>query len=68
MSSDEQLLEVVLKKLEERKIALVEAIANGAAGDFPVYTNLVGQVRGLAAAQMEISDLLRKLKDIDDEN
>ena len=68
MSSEEQILDVVLRKLEERKITLVEALANGAAGDFPVYTNLCGQVRGLAAAQMEVSDLLRKLKDIDDEN
>jgi hypothetical protein len=35
--------------------------------DFAEYKNLCGEIRGLATAQMEIKDLVRKLKESDDE-
>lgn len=65
---DEKLLEVIIRKIEERKQSVIDALANGAAADYAAYQNLVGQVRGLAAAQMETNDLLRKVKEVDDDN
>ena len=58
-----KLFEALFNKLEERRMATVDALTKGAAADFAAYQNLVGQVRGLAAAQMEINDLLRKVKE-----
>lgn len=66
--NEEKLLEVVYFKLEERKQALLDALADGAAADYAAYQNLVGQVRGLAASQMEVNDLLRKVKEANDDD
>ncbi len=68
MTNDMKLMEVLFNKIEERRMATVDALVKGAAADFAAYQNIVGQVRGLAAAQMEINDLLRKLKEADDDN
>lgn len=63
-----KLLELLISKFEERKAGLVDALGNGAAADYAAYQNLVGQVRGLAAAQMETNDLLRNLKEVNDDD
>lgn len=66
--NEEKLLEVIFFKLGDRKQVLVDTLADGAAADFAAYQNLVGQVRGLAAAQMEVNDLLRKIKEADNDD
>lgn len=63
---DTQALEYVNGKLDERRKALIEALGTGGANDFAEYRYLCGQVRGLLAAQFEINDLLRKMKDQDE--
>lgn len=63
---DTQALEYLNTKIDERRKALVESIGDGSAKDFSEYQQLCGQVRGLLAAQFEISDLLRKMKDQDE--
>jgi hypothetical protein len=60
-------LELALKKIENEKKAIVENLADGVAKDYAEYQNLCGVIRGLLTAQREINDLLRKLKDDDDE-
>jgi len=55
------------KKFESRKQMLISALAEGAAKDFAEYQYIVGQVRGLAAAQMELTDLSQTLKDKDED-
>ena len=60
-------LELALKKIEGEKKAIVENLADGVAKDYAEYQNLCGVIRGLLTAQREINDLLRKLKDDDDE-
>jgi hypothetical protein len=64
---DSQLLELLKKKLEDERKAVVENLADGGAKDFAQYQNLCGIIRGLLTAQREINDLLRKLKDEDDD-
>jgi hypothetical protein len=60
-------LELALKKIEGEKKAIIENLADGVAKDYAEYQNLCGVIRGLLTAQREINDLLRKLKDDDDE-
>jgi hypothetical protein len=60
-------LELALKKIENEKKLIIENLADGVAKDYAEYQNLCGVIRGLLTAQREINDLLRKLKDDDDE-
>jgi hypothetical protein len=60
-------MELLQKKLEERKKLIVESVGSGVAKDYAEYRDLCGVIRGLTTAQQEIEDLVRKLKDDDDE-
>ena len=60
-------LDILKQKLEEQKESHIEALAAGASKDYAHYRELCGVIRGLQTAQVEIADLVRKLKDIDDE-
>jgi hypothetical protein len=60
-------LELALKKIEGEKKIIIENLADGVAKDYAEYQNLCGVIRGLLTAQREINDLLRKMKDDDDE-
>jgi hypothetical protein len=55
------------EKLEERKIQLSEVLCAGNAKSYEHYKELCGQIRGLMTAQLEMSDLVRNLKDAEDE-
>lgn len=68
MSHQIQLLEHLVKKLQDRIVDISEALQTGSAKDFPEYQNLCGVVRGLELAQMESNDLLHRLKDIENDN
>jgi hypothetical protein len=59
-------MDLLQKKLEERKQLIVESVGNGAAKDYAEYRDLCGVIRGLKTAQQEIEDLVRKLKDDDE--
>lgn len=64
---DEKYLELIASKLEERKRQLSEFLCDGAAKEYAEYKSLCGEIRGLSTAQMEIKDLVRKLKELDNE-
>jgi len=64
---DDRLLEHLLKKLEEIKDSYTAPMSEGAAKDFGEYQNMCGVIRGLTLAQREIADLVRKLKDDEDD-
>jgi hypothetical protein len=64
---EEQVLELLNKKLEELKHSFMGPIGDGAARDFGEYQNMSGVIRGLALAQREIADLVRRLKEAEDE-
>ena len=60
-------MELLQKKLEDRKARIVESVGSGAAKDYAEYRDLCGVIRGLTTAQQEIEDLVRKLKEDDDD-
>jgi len=63
---EQQLLEYLGSKLDERRKALIEALGTGVVPDYAEYKYLCGQVRGLLIAQDELDALLRKLKEDDE--
>lgn len=64
---NDQILEHLTKKLEELKQSYIGPLGDGAAKDFGEYQNMSGVIRGLALAQREIADLVRRLKELEDE-
>lgn len=60
---EDKILAILAKKLQERIDQLSEALREGSAKDFAEYKDLCGVIRGLGLAQMEANDLLRKLKE-----
>jgi len=64
---DNQILELLNKKLEEQVRSHSGALVSGRSEDFASYRELCGVIRGLQTAQREIGDLVRKLKDDNDD-
>lgn len=60
-------MELLHKKLGERKALVIQSLESGAAKDYAEYKDLCGMIRGLSAAQQEVEDLVRKLKEEDDD-
>ena len=63
----EQVLELLNRKIVDRRNQLVESVANGSVSDYAAYRELVGVIRGLATCEQEIEDLVRRYKENDDE-
>ena len=64
---DNEILELLTSKLEDRKKNLIEFLAQGSAKEFAEYKSLCGEIRGLTVAQEEAKDLVRRLKELDNE-
>ena len=64
---DSQILELLNKKIEEQVRSHSEVLLEGKSEDFASYKWQCGVIRGLLTAQREINDLLRKLKDDNDD-
>lgn len=59
-------LELLMSQIEERRMAIIESLGDGAAKDFGAYKEAVGMVRGLLTAQSLIADLAKKMENFDD--
>mgnify|MGYP003350237252 CR=1 FL=1 len=64
---DKQILEHLNSKIEERRKDLVEFLGDGGAKSYDHYKEVCGIIRGLLTAQSEIGDLVRKMKDYDND-
>lgn len=60
-------MDLLQRKLREQEDSHVQALAGGAVIDYASYRELCGVIRGLQTAQREIADLVRKLKENDDD-
>lgn len=60
-------MDLLQRKLKEQEDSHIQALAGGAVADYAAYRELCGVIRGLQTAQREIADLVRKLKDEDDD-
>ena len=64
---DRKALNYVNSKLEERRKELLEFLGEGGAKDYAHYKEVCGVIRGLQTAQSELGDLVRKIKEFEDE-
>jgi hypothetical protein len=64
---DEKILELLSSKIEEHRKSQVQVLCDGSAKSYDHYRELSGFIRGLQTAQREIGDLVRKLKDSEDD-
>jgi hypothetical protein len=56
-----------LTKWIDQKIAIIQhALADGSARDFAEYQRLVGEIKGLLFARLNIQDLRSKLEEFND--
>ena len=62
-----KIFEVLNGKINDQIRQHVESLSDGAAKDYANYKELCGAIRGLRTAQMEINDLVRKLKENEDD-
>jgi hypothetical protein len=64
---DIKIYEVLNKKFEAQIEGFKSVLCDGGAKSFDHYKELSGTLRGLQLAQLELGDLVRKLKENDDE-
>ena len=64
---DTKIFELLNKKIEDQIKNHSEALVSGQSKDYAQYRELCGVIRGLQTAQREIGDLVRKLKDDNDD-
>ena len=62
-----KIFEILNQKINDRIQDFNGALSTGAAKDFADYKEMCGVIRGLRTAQLELNDLLRKIKELDDE-
>lgn len=60
-------MDLLQRKLKEQEDSHVQALAGGAVADYAAYRELCGVIRGLQTAQREVADLVRRLKDEEDD-
>ncbi len=63
-----QLLDSLNKRLEEHVKQLIDVVSAGGAKSHDHYKELCGTIRGLQTAQYEIADLVRKIKEYEDDD
>ena len=62
-----KMLAYVAKELTTERNGYEASVCQGNVKDFAEYKGMCGVIKGLQTAQYEINDLLRKIKDDDDE-
>ena len=59
--------ELLASKYQDRIYNIEQSLSNGSAKDFAEYRELCSVIRGLSMAQMEVQDLVSRIKESDDE-
>ena len=59
-------LRLLTKQIDDKVEILREAAGNGSARDYAEYRELVGVIKGLHTARLNVLDLLDKLEEPDD--
>jgi hypothetical protein len=62
-----KIFEIVNQRISERVMDLSRALSDGVSKDYADYKEMCGVIKGLQTAQYELNDLLRKIKEDDDE-
>jgi hypothetical protein len=64
---DHKILDILNAKLEEQLQGFRKVLCDGGAKSYDHYKELSGTIRGLQLAQVELGDLVRKTKELNDD-
>jgi hypothetical protein len=62
-----KLIDIAVGKIDEHIKNLVDVLSGGGAKSYDHYKELCGKIQGFQTAQYELGDLVRRLKDNDDD-
>ncbi len=64
---ESKVIDIAISKLEEHIKSLVDVLSGGGAKSYDHYKELCGKIQGLQTAQYELGDLVRRLKENDED-
>ena len=64
---DPKLMELMIRKLNDQIEDRLRFLGSGGCKSYDEYKEVCGAIRGLQTAQMEINDLVRKVKELEDD-
>jgi hypothetical protein len=62
-----KILKLLSEKIDDRVAQLQEALGSGSAKDYVEYKAMVGEIKGLLTARLNILDLQKHLEESDDD-
>lgn len=65
---ESKVFDIAISKLEEHIKTLVDVLSGGGAKSYDHYKELCGKIQGFQTAQLELGDLVRRLKERNDDN
>jgi hypothetical protein len=65
--SEDKVLKHLVEKLDDKVAQIQEALGSGSAKDYVEYRAMVGEVKGLLTARLNILDLRKNIEESDDE-
>jgi|TARA_R110000822_G_scaffold118852_3_gene251653 hypothetical protein len=65
--SEDKVLKHLVEKLDDKVTQIQEALGSGSAKDYVEYRAMVGEVKGLLTARLNILDLRKNIEESDDE-
>jgi len=63
----EKALKHLCKKIDDKILQLQESLSGGSAKDYAEYKAMVGEIKGLLTARLNIHDLQKHAEESDDE-
>lgn len=64
----DKVLKLLAEKLDDKVAQLQEALGNGSAKDYVEYKAMVGEIKGLLTARLNIQDLQKNFEESDEWN
>jgi len=64
---NDKILKLLSEKIDDKVAQLQEALGSGSAKDYVEYKAMVGEIKGLLTARLNIQDLQKHLEESDDE-
>jgi uncharacterized protein YaaR (DUF327 family) len=63
----DKVLKLLSEKIDDKVAQLQEALGSGSAKDYVEYKAMVGEIKGLLTARLNIQDLQKHLEESDDD-
>jgi uncharacterized protein YaaR (DUF327 family) len=62
----DKVLKLLAEKIDDKVAQLQEALGSGSAKDYVAYKAMVGEIKGLLTARLNIQDLQKNIEESDD--